>query len=273
MRLDRIRKLAFLTISQTGIRYPNSRLSEKRPGLPDDALRAGDRFPWLRLKLSAGPRTARISYAKIDDTRFTLIVIGQPAPPGGVPGLGDLLRTYLVPGEPANGPELARARIPRIAFYLLRPDGYVGLAGIQLDTEAVEAVRRGAPASWRLGPTRPGILESLRLPAPHGEGDVVAAEPEGVREGHVDLALDFAVGSRVEIAPGIGCELVDRGGMTPQVADRSETANSSAPAPPSRWPVMDLVEPNTSFRAWSPNTALTASVSAMSPWASRCRGR
>ena len=101
--------LAFRTISQTGIAYPNSPLSETLPGLPAGAPRAGDRFPWLRLELSAdGP--AEDLFAKIDDTRFTLIVIGQPAPPGGVPGLGDLLRTLVVPGDPANDRELdARA--------------------------------------------------------------------------------------------------------------------------------------------------------------------
>ena len=136
MTLKRIQKLAFLTISQTGIRYPDSPLSETLPGLSGSAPRAGDRFPWLRLKLSAdGPPDDL--YGKLDDTRFTLVVIGQSAPPGGVPGLGDLLRTYLVPNDPANGRELARAQIPRIAFYLLRPDGYVGLSGIRLETAAV----------------------------------------------------------------------------------------------------------------------------------------
>ena len=85
MRLERVRALAFRTISQTGIAYPNSPLSETLPGLPAGAPRAGDRFPWLRLKLSAdGP--AEDLFGRIDDTRFTLIVIGQPAPPGGVPG-------------------------------------------------------------------------------------------------------------------------------------------------------------------------------------------
>src|SRR5207244_875365 len=77
MRLDRIRKLVFRTISQIGIRYRSSPLSETLPGLPDAAPRAGDRFPWLRLKLSAdGP--AEDLFRKLDDTRFNLIVIGQP---------------------------------------------------------------------------------------------------------------------------------------------------------------------------------------------------
>ena len=60
-----------------------------------------------------------------------------------MPGFGDLLRTYVVPSDPANGPELARARIPRMAFYLLRPDGHIGLAGIHLDTEAVNRYVEG----------------------------------------------------------------------------------------------------------------------------------
>ena len=132
MRLDRIRRIAFLTISQTGIAYPDSPLSETLPDVPRTAPRAGDRFPWLRLRLSPdGP--SEDFYGKLDDTRFTLIVIGQAAPPAAVPGLGDLLRTYVVPSDTANDQEFTRAHIPRTAFYLLRPDGYVGLAGIRLE--------------------------------------------------------------------------------------------------------------------------------------------
>ena len=108
-------------------------MSETQPGLPAGAPRAGDRFPWLRLKLSAdGP--AEDLFERLDDTRFTLIVIGQPAPPDGVPGHGDLL---VIPDDPANDRELARAHIPRQAFYLLRPDGHVGLCGTRLEGRAM----------------------------------------------------------------------------------------------------------------------------------------
>src|SRR5882724_728577 len=136
MRFRWVQRLAFRTISQTGISYRDSALSETLPGLPDSAPRAGDRFPWLRLKLSAnGP--AEDFFRRLDDTRWTLVLVGQSAPPGGLPALGDRLDTLEVPGDPANDRELARARIPRPAFYLLRPDGHVGLCGARLEPSAV----------------------------------------------------------------------------------------------------------------------------------------
>ena len=136
MRLERIQKLAFLTISQTGISYRDGPLAETLSGLSEAAPRAGDRFPWLRLTFSPGGATEDF-YGKLDDRRFNLILMGQPVPPSGVPGLGDLLRTHVVPDNPANQAELKRRHIPERAFYLLRPDGYIGLAGVQFDPAAV----------------------------------------------------------------------------------------------------------------------------------------
>ena len=135
MRFRKIQEIAFRTISQIGIRYPDSALSETLPGMPKGAPRAGDRFPWLRLVLSAGGPVEDL-FGKLDDTRFTLIAIGQPAAPARA-APAELLRTLVVPADPANDRELARAGVPPRAFYLLRPDGYVGLAGTQFDAEAV----------------------------------------------------------------------------------------------------------------------------------------
>src|SRR5438309_8538076 len=56
MTIARVRNLAFRTISQIGIRYPESPLSQTLASLPKGAPAAGDRFPWLQLKLRAdGP--------------------------------------------------------------------------------------------------------------------------------------------------------------------------------------------------------------------------
>ena len=118
-----------------GIAYRGSPASESLPGLPDTAPRAGDRFPWLRLMLQ--PNTAvEDLFARLDDTRFSLLLFGQPLPAEGPSALGDLLQLYAVPDDPANDRELARVKVPKTAFYLLRPDGHVGLAGTHYDPEA-----------------------------------------------------------------------------------------------------------------------------------------
>ena len=135
MSFTAIQRLAFRTISQTGIHYRDSSLSETQAGIPGTAPRAGDRFPWLQLKFQPNGPVEDL-YAKLDDTRFTLLVFGQSAP-DGLPFAGDLLCIHAIPAESANSSELARVNIPRRSFYLLRPDGHVGLAGIQLNVAAM----------------------------------------------------------------------------------------------------------------------------------------
>src|SRR5262249_47010185 len=94
------------------------------------------RFPWLRLKFRAdGP--VEDSFRRLDDTHFNLILIGQPSPPEAALRLGDSLLIHAIPVDPANDAELARARIPQPSFYLLPPDGHVGLAGVRLEAEAI----------------------------------------------------------------------------------------------------------------------------------------
>jgi len=135
LRTAAVQRILFRTISQTGIRYRRSPLSEALAGLPENGPRPGDRFPWLRLKFQPNGRLEDL-YGKLDDTRFTLLVFGQAAPPRGIPELGDRLHIQELPSDPLNDRELARARIPRPSFYLLRPDGHIGLAGARLDAAA-----------------------------------------------------------------------------------------------------------------------------------------
>jgi hypothetical protein len=172
IKLERVQKAAFLTISQTGIEYRKSPLSESLPGLPDAAPHAGDRFPWIRVKFTdGGPREDL--YQKLHDTRFTLILTGQLVPSGRIPGLDSAMQMLTIPANAENRAELERVKVPATAFYLLRPDGYVGLAGVHLDMAAVNRY-----VSERLHLTGGA---ALTLPPPYSQRDVVAAKAEGVR--------------------------------------------------------------------------------------------
>ena len=132
-----IQSLAFRTVSQTGIEYRHGSLSQTEAGLPGDAPRAGDRFPWLRLRLQATGAVEDLFQA-FDDLHFHLIVIGQPVPAEGSLNLGDLLQVHLIPSNPVNDAELALVHIPRPSFYLLRPDGHVALCGARIDAAVVQ---------------------------------------------------------------------------------------------------------------------------------------
>ncbi len=136
MSIERIRRLAFLTISQIGIRYPRSALSQTLAGAPAHGPQAGDRFPWMRLAFQPGGAIEDV-FERFGDLRCNLLIAGQAA--GAVPAESENLGIHVVPADPRNDAELARHGIRAPAFYLLRPDGHVGLAGGTLDLEAARA--------------------------------------------------------------------------------------------------------------------------------------
>jgi hypothetical protein len=129
-------RLAFTTVSQIGIHYAESPLSETHPDVPKDAPQAGDRFPWLQLAFASGDNSIDL-FRRLDDTHFHLIVVGQPAPAPTGMDLGDLLEIHAVRDDSVNRGELLRGGIPSPSFYLLRPDGHIGLAGVRMDPRAV----------------------------------------------------------------------------------------------------------------------------------------
>ena len=135
MRQPRIQAFVFRIVSQTAIRYRGGPLAESTGELPHDAPAAGDRFPWMELALAPdGP--IEDLYTRLDDTVFHLLAFGQPAP-GDEIGCTDLVRVHAVTADGTNRTALARARVPVPSFYLLRPDGHVGLCGRMLDVAAV----------------------------------------------------------------------------------------------------------------------------------------
>src|SRR4029453_15074864 len=138
MTFERVRQLAVRTISQIGISYPKSPLSQATSDLPKDAPAAGDRFPWMRLKLEPNGSTQGL-FRQLDDTEFNLLLIGQPSVSAGALGdLEEFVRVHAIPADPANEAELARVKVPQPSFYLLRPDGHVGLCGARIDVAAIK---------------------------------------------------------------------------------------------------------------------------------------
>jgi 2-polyprenyl-6-methoxyphenol hydroxylase-like FAD-dependent oxidoreductase len=128
MSRQRVRRAAFLTLSQIGIRYRESALSQNLGAPVENAPHAGDRFPWLRVRFTSQGQREDL-FQRLDDTRFNLLVIGQPAPSLDGLGLGDLLRVHTVPSDPENDAVLATVSIAGPSYYLLRPDGHIGLSG------------------------------------------------------------------------------------------------------------------------------------------------
>ena len=137
MSRPRIQQLAFRTVSQTGIRYPNSALTDSSQRLPDSAPQAGDRFPWLRLAWTAdGP--VEDSFRLLSGTQFKLLSFGQPVAKT-TPLPSDVIAVHEVGTEGDNAAELRRAGIPLPSFYVVRPDGYIGFCGVRLDMNAVQS--------------------------------------------------------------------------------------------------------------------------------------
>jgi len=132
MRRKQVQRAAFRTISQIGIRYGQSPLSRTLEGVSRKAPQAGDRFPWLRLKYHAHGAPEDL-FQRMDDTRFSLIVIGQPAPSAASLGLDDMLQVHAIAADAGNDSALAAASITGPAYYLVRPDGHIGLAGTRFE--------------------------------------------------------------------------------------------------------------------------------------------
>lgn len=153
MRHRRIQEFAFRTVSQIGIHYRDSRLSVSNRGLSRGSPQAGDRFPWLRLNLRADVPVEDL-FQTLDDTRFNLLVFGQPAPADEALGMGDLVRVHAIPESAHNEAERERVAIPRQSFFLLRPDGHVGLCGARMDADALRAYAKSR-LRIRSAPNRP----------------------------------------------------------------------------------------------------------------------
>jgi len=109
------RRFMFRTVSQTGVHYRDSRLSEGRAG----SVRGGDRLPWV----PALPHGAD-NYAPLTSLDWQVHVYGEAAREIEAVCKKRALSLHVWPWRA----ECGRAGLRRDSVYLVRPDGYVALA-------------------------------------------------------------------------------------------------------------------------------------------------
>jgi hypothetical protein len=158
LRRTSVQRKVFGAVSQMAIKYRNSPLSSTVGASRHDAPQAGDRFPWLKLKLRADEPVADLM-RELADTRFHLLVFGQSRQGLDLSGLGDLIEMHEIPADAQNVAEIERCKIPQRSFYLIRPDGHVGLCGASLDVHAIESYLERA---LRLKASRPVCAPTLQ---------------------------------------------------------------------------------------------------------------
>ena len=116
-KLAPVRRLMFLTVSQTTVNYRGSSLSEGRAG----EVRGGDRLPWVETRVNGVDADNFKPLTSID---WQIHVYGDASLE--LRAMCDA-RKLPLQAFPWN-PEMGRVGLSRNAAYLVRPDGYVAVA-------------------------------------------------------------------------------------------------------------------------------------------------
>ena len=86
----------------------------------------------MQLKFSADGEPEDL-FARLMDTNLNLILVGEHPAVDVSKAFEGIISELPIPADPFNLEVLAGCGIPSQAFYLLRPDGHIGLAGRELD--------------------------------------------------------------------------------------------------------------------------------------------
>jgi 2-polyprenyl-6-methoxyphenol hydroxylase-like FAD-dependent oxidoreductase len=126
LRLPAMRRFAFRTVSQIAVNYRDSPLSRGEAG----KLHGGDRLPWV--KIGQGDEHNFVALTSMD---WQIHVYGEPAP--GLRALADgrKIPLHVFPWDA----DMRHAGLKRDAAYLIRPDGYIGLADSGGSASAIDA--------------------------------------------------------------------------------------------------------------------------------------
>ncbi len=130
-RVQAARRLLFLTASQLRIHYPGSPLSMGQAG----RIGGGDRLPWVP---TLSGRGAGSNFEALRSLSWQVHVYGAPSPE-----LLSWCGQHELPLQVFGFGEEARcAGLQENAFYLVRPDGYVGLAAPEFERGVAEKYAR-----------------------------------------------------------------------------------------------------------------------------------
>ena len=126
--LRSFRRLMFRTVSQIAVNYRGSSLSEGRAG----SVRGGDRLPWV----SAGGTSdiGSDNFGPLTSLDWQVHVYGAAAASLSEVCARRGLALHTFPWQSAT----SRTGLVRGAVYLVRPDGYVGLADLEASPARVE---------------------------------------------------------------------------------------------------------------------------------------
>ncbi len=142
LRINRVRRFLFGTVSQTGIEYQNSSLSSG--GALGPLLAAGDRFPWIDLKLANGQ--VKSSFDLFADPGWTALSFSSSGTAQSklTSSLADLQKSLSISvyGHVVQAADETWNRALAGRVVLVRPDTYVGHIGRDISARALTAYFR-----------------------------------------------------------------------------------------------------------------------------------
>ena len=127
--ISSVKRLLFMMLSQIAVKYPKSRLSA---GGLAGRVKGGDRLPWV--ELDENQYGVSDNYAHLNSLDWQVHCYGEATP--AVRALCD--ERGLALHEFSWARPMALAGLKEDALYLIRPDGYVGLAVSNGDSAAIE---------------------------------------------------------------------------------------------------------------------------------------
>jgi 2-polyprenyl-6-methoxyphenol hydroxylase-like FAD-dependent oxidoreductase len=152
IRLGPVARLAFTTVSQIGLHYRGSPLSQPSPPhhFPRRAPKPGERLPYVGYTQADG--TPATTHELLREPTFHLLVLaGHGVERDDAQRLvenvghryGPLIAVHLIPAAPGTARLYARFGVRTAGYFLVRPDGYLACRSASLDGHSLAEYLHG----------------------------------------------------------------------------------------------------------------------------------